>query len=67
MKTMLVNAGGVYADYTMEGKEIRVGRVYRGAYTFTDPLMVDHAVWTIRAVLDGWLKISESKAPRKRG
>lgn len=67
MKTMLINAGQVYADYTVEGKEIKVGRVYRGAYTFTDPLMTDHAVWTIRAVLDGWLKISESKPPRKRG
>lgn len=67
MKTMMIAVGGVYADYQMIGKEIKIDRVYRGAYTFTDPLMTDHAVWTIRAVLDGWLKIGESKPPRKRG
>lgn len=67
MKTMMIAVGGVYADYQMIGKEIKVGRVYRGAYTFTDPLMIDHAKFTIQAVNDGWMTIGKGSSPSKRG
>jgi hypothetical protein len=60
METMMIAVGGVYADYRMVGNDIEIVRVYRGGYTFTDPLMVDVAKSTIRAVKAGWMTIGKS-------
>lgn len=67
MKTMMIAVGGVYADYQMIGKEIKVFRVYRDGRTFTDPLAASHAKFTIQAVNDGWMTIGKGSSPSKRG
>ncbi len=61
MKTMMIAVGGVYADYQMIGKEIKIFRVYRDGRTFTDPLAASHAKFTIQAVKDGWMTIGKGK------
>ena len=64
MKTMIVNAGNIKADYVMENGEIKVLKVYRGEWVYTDPLMFDHAKWMIRGQLDGWVRIPKPKKIR---
>ena len=64
MKTMIVNVGGIKADYVMENGEIKVLKVYRGEWVYTDPLMLDHAKWAIRGQLDGWVTIPKPKKIR---
>ena len=59
MQTMMIAVGGVYADYHMIGKEIKIVRVYRNGYTFTDTDMIEHAKFTIQAVKDGWMTIGK--------
>lgn len=59
METMMIAVGGVYADYRMIGNEIEIVRVYRNGFTFTDPAMIDHAKFTIRAVKAGWMTIGK--------
>jgi pantothenate kinase len=67
MKTMMIAVGGVYADYHMIGKEIEIVRVYRTdamgflSKVFDDPIMIDHAKFTIKAVKAGWMTIGKSK------
>ena len=61
MKTMMIAVGGLYADYHMIGKEIEIVRVYRNGHTFTDPMMIDHAKFTINAVNEGWMTIGKKK------
>lgn len=74
MKTMLTHAGRVYADYTLDDSQpngIMIHRVYRDygdrKYIFEDPRMVESARFSIRGQLDGWMRVSEPKPPRKRG
>ena len=73
MKTMMIAVGGVYADYHMIGKEIEIVRVYRTdamgflSKVFDDPIMIDHAKFTIQAVNDGWMTIGKGSSPSKRG
>ena len=64
MKTMIVNVGGIKADYVMENGEIKVLKVYRGEWVYTDPLMLDHAKWAIRGQLDGRVTIPTPKKIR---
>jgi hypothetical protein len=60
MKTMKIAVGGLYADYQMIGKEIEVIRVYRSSgFVFSDPMMIEHAKFTIRAVNAGWMTIGK--------
>lgn len=57
MKTMIVNVGGIKADYVVENNEIKVLKVYRRDWVYTDPRMFDLAKWSIRGQLDGWVRI----------
>lgn len=58
METMLI-APGVYADFNTVGNDIVVIRVRRAnGYIFNDPRAIELAVSTIRAVRDGWMKIT---------
>lgn len=60
METMLIAAGGVYADFHMVGDDIVIVKVYRSTgYIFNDPRMIDHAKFTIRAVKDGWMTVGK--------
>lgn len=69
MQTMMTHVGGVYADYSLDATEnrgIKIHRVYRGSYTFTDPRMVEAASFSIRAQLDGWMTLRHEEAPAPR-
>lgn len=63
---MMIAVGGVYAEYRMNGNDVVVSKVYRKNglgqgrdYVYTDSRMIDHAVFTIRAVKAGWMKIGK--------
>jgi hypothetical protein len=64
VKTMVVNVGGIKADYVMENGEIKVVRVYRGDVVYSDSRMFDLAKWSIRGQLDKWMHIPKPKKVR---
>jgi hypothetical protein len=64
MESMLIITGNVFADFRMVGNDIEIIRIYRKnaigtrvEYTYNDPVMVDLAKSTIRAVKAGWMRI----------
>ena len=64
VKTMQITAGGavaLMADYTENGNDITILKVYRrgSGHVFTEPEAVTIAINAIRGVKAGWLKIGK--------